>query len=83
MSNRLLWLSILSRRFVHHQISFSLYCIVALKYYLFQIDEKILITTGFPPDDGINSEIVDVENSNFSCTNIEQFPIKLLGAMGG
>ena len=42
-----------------------------------------MIATGFPPDDGINSEIVDVENSNFSCTNIEQFPIKLLGATGG
>ena len=42
-----------------------------------------MIATGYPSDDGINSEIVDVEDSNFSCTNIEQFPAKLAGASGG
>ena len=42
-----------------------------------------MIATGYPSDDGINSEIVDVEDSNFSCTNIEQFPEKFHAATGG
>ena len=42
-----------------------------------------MIATGFPSNDGQNSEIVDVEDSNFSCTNIEQFPVKLYAASGG
>ena len=42
-----------------------------------------MIATGYPLDNGIKSEIVDVEDSNFSCTNIERFPIKLSGATGG
>ena len=42
-----------------------------------------MITTGYPSYDGINSEIVDVEDSNFSCTNIEQFPEKFHAATGG
>merc|ERR1712029_1145891 len=46
-------------------------------------DTKILIATGLPSDDGRNTEIVDVEDSNFRCTKVEQFPIKLQGASGG
>ena len=42
-----------------------------------------MIATGFPSNDGRNSEIVDVEDSNFSCTNIEQFPEKFHAATGG
>jgi len=42
-----------------------------------------LIATGFPHGDGRNTEIIDVEDSSFSCTNIGQFPIKLAGATGG
>ena len=42
-----------------------------------------MIATGIPFDDGRNTEIVDVEDSNFRCTNIEQFPVKLYGATGG
>ena len=42
-----------------------------------------MIATGYPFDDGRNTEIIDVEDSSFSCTNIEQFPIKLTGATGG
>ena len=42
-----------------------------------------MIATGSPTDDGINLEIVDVEDSNFSCANIKQFPITLIAAAGG
>ena len=42
-----------------------------------------MIATGVPFNDGIYSEIVDVEDPNFSCTNIEQFPVMLGGASGG
>ena len=42
-----------------------------------------MIATGKPEDDGRNTEIIDVKDSNFSCTNIERFPIKLYAATGG
>ena len=42
-----------------------------------------MIATGSPFSDGINSEIVDVEDTNFSCTYVEDFPLKLYRASGG
>ena len=42
-----------------------------------------MIATGYPYDDGRNTEIIDVEDSNFRCTKVEQFPVKLHGASGG
>ena len=42
-----------------------------------------MIATGDPSDDGRNTEIVDLEDSNFSCTKVEPFPFKLYGATGG
>ena len=41
-----------------------------------------MIVTGFPIDDGINMEIVDVEDSSFTC-QFEAFPVRLYGATGG
>ena len=42
-----------------------------------------MIATGFPYDDGRNTEIVDVVDSNFNCTFTEEFPIELAAATGG
>ena len=42
-----------------------------------------MIATGSPFTNGRKTEIVDVEDSNFRCTNIEQFPVKLYGSSGG
>ena len=42
-----------------------------------------MLVTGLPQDNGRKTEIVDVEDSNFSCTNIEQFPVMLYAASGG
>ena len=42
-----------------------------------------MIATGYPYDNGRNTEIVDLEDSNFSCTKVEPFPVKLHGATGG
>ena len=42
-----------------------------------------MIATGSPSGDGRNTEIVDLEDSNFSCTKVEPFPVKLYGATGG
>mgnify|MGYP001398674993 CR=1 FL=1 len=50
--------------------------------YLCKIGSKILIVTGSPFDDGINMEIVDVEDSSFTC-QFESFPVRLYGATGG
>ena len=44
---------------------------------------KVLITTGEPYTDGRNTEIIDLEDSSFSCTKVKQFPVKLYGASGG
>ena len=54
-----------------------------MRYFCFTGGTKILIATGYPLDDGRNTEIVDLEDSNFSCTKVEPFPVKLLGATGG
>ena len=42
-----------------------------------------MIATGSPEDDGRNTEVIDVEDSTFSCTKVETFPVKLYGATGG
>ena len=42
-----------------------------------------MIVTGSPLDNGRKTEIVDAKDSNFSCTNIEQFPTNLYAASGG
>ena len=52
-------------------------------YFCFTGGTKILIATGSPSDNGRNTEIVDLEDSNFSCTKVEPFPVKLDGATGG
>jgi len=54
-----------------------------LRYFCFTVGTKILIATGGPSDYGRNTEIVDLENSNFSCSKVEPFPFKLNGATGG
>ena len=40
-----------------------------------------MIVGGYP--DGKITEIIDVENSAFSCTKVQSFPVTLLGASGG
>ena len=45
----------------------------------------ILITTGrgSPDDNGMNTEIIDPEKSNFECNKVQPFPVFLYGAGGG
>ena len=42
-----------------------------------------MIATGNPYYEGRKTEIIDFEDPNFSCTNIEQFPVRLYAATGG
>ena len=42
-----------------------------------------MITTGYPYVEGRNTEIVDVENSDFTCTKVSPFPVNNSGAIGG
>ena len=42
-----------------------------------------MVVTGYPLADGRNMEIVDVENSTFTCTKIKSFPKQLVAATGG
>ena len=45
----------------------------------------ILITTGrgSPDDNGMNTEIIDPEKSNFECNKVQPFLVFLYGAGGG
>ena len=46
---------------------------------------KVLIATGweYPDPLGKNTEIIDLEDSTFSCTKVQPFPVRLYGATGG
>ena len=50
---------------------------------MLEIGSKILVITGFPQDDGPNLEIVDIKDSNYHCTKVASFPVRLSGATGG
>ena len=50
---------------------------------MLEIGSKILVITGSSLNDGPNLEIVDIKDSNYHCTKVASFPIRLLGATGG
>ena len=46
--------------------------------------DKVLITTGYPYDNGVFSEVIDVNNSNVTCeTSLPDFPLGIAYATGG
>jgi len=45
--------------------------------------EKVLIVTGLPYDNGRRSEIIDLEDSSFTCSKVNQFPVRLYASTGG
>ena len=46
--------------------------------------DKLLITTGYPYDNGVYSEVIDVNNSNVTCeTSLPDFPLGIAYATGG
>ena len=50
---------------------------------MLEIGSKILVITGSSLNDGPNLEIVDIKDSNYHCTKVASFPVKLEGATGG
>ena len=43
-----------------------------------------MITTGYPYDNGVYSEVIDVNNSNVTCeTSLPDFPLEIAYATGG
>ena len=43
-----------------------------------------MITTGYPYDNGVFSEVIDVNNSNVTCeTSLPDFPLEIAYATGG
>ena len=44
---------------------------------------KVLVITGDPADDGKKTEVIDLDDPNFSCTKIDDFPMSLAYATGG
>ena len=51
---------------------------------MLEIGSKILVITGQPTSsNGRNLEIVDINDSNYHCTKVASFPVRLEGATGG
>ena len=42
----------------------------------FSTEPKVLISTGFPLNSGNKTEVIDLENSNVKCKDLEDFPIE-------
>ena len=50
---------------------------------LFSTAPKVLVTTGYPKNSGTRkTEVIDVENSNVICKDLEDFPVDLYAASG-
>ena len=45
--------------------------------------DKVLITTGYPYDNGVFSEVIDVNNWNVTCESLPDFPVRIAYATGG
>ena len=41
-----------------------------------------MVTTGYPRNSGTRTEVIDVENSNVICKDLEDFPMELYAASG-
>ena len=44
---------------------------------------KLIITTGYPRDIGIHSEVIDIVHSNITCKSLPYFPVHISQAFGG
>jgi hypothetical protein len=47
------------------------------------VSGKVLVTTGDPRDTSVKSEVIDLEDSNNFCNDLEDYPIQVHGAVGG
>ena len=54
-----------------------------LIHYFISAGEKVLVVTGSPSNNGRRTEIIDLEDSSFTCSKVNQFPVKLRGSTGG
>ena len=56
-----------------------------LIHYFISAGEKVLVVTGVGStwDNGRRTEIIDLEDSSFTCSKVNQFPVKLRGSTGG
>ena len=54
-----------------------------LIHYFISAGEKVLVVNGVPWDNGRRTEIIDLEDSSFTCSKVNQFPVKLYGSTGG
>ena len=54
-----------------------------LIHYFISAGEKVLVVNGAPWDNGRRTEIIDLEDSSFTCSKVNQFPVSLLASAGG
>ena len=82
-------LEILNSENVQNQMSkiFSsiMYLVMILYTFisLFEIIGKLLVTSGYPVNQGIHTEIIDLINPDIKCDNLQDLPIELDLAFGG
>ena len=48
----------------------------------FSTVSKVLITTGYPRKSGTKAEVIDLENSNVVCKDLDDFPLETYYAVG-
>ena len=50
---------------------------------LSKVSNKVLVATGWPFENGITTEIIDLNNPRFSCHDLPPFPYKVAEGVGG
>ena len=54
-----------------------------LIHYFISAGIKVLVVNGLDWDNGRRTEIIDLEDSSFTCSKVNQFPVSLLASAGG
>jgi hypothetical protein len=51
--------------------------------YVYLVSGKVLVTTGHPTNTSVKSEVIDLEDSSNICQDLDDYPMKIDGAVGG
>jgi hypothetical protein len=51
--------------------------------FVYFVSGKVLVTTGTPRSTSVKSEVIDLDDSSNHCQVLEDYPIEVLGAVGG
>ena len=71
--------------FLFNNLKVSYVCIIYIYFLInfFEIIGKLLVTSGYPINQGVHTEIIDLINPNIKCEKFQDLPIELDLAFGG